>query len=736
MKKFISVFVLVLMSMYSFSKKKEIDVYLIGGQSNATGQGYMANIPIDFKINESPLFYYSNKLGGGGKALHWGPLCQASETPDKFGVELSLGTELKRLHPDKEIAIIKHAHSGTNLYQQWNPGEGIQDQNNFGSEFKKFIATVESGLKELKKKGYSPTIKAMVWQQGESDARDIAGMHNSQNYGTNLRQLIQRVREQLHSPEMLFIYGYVIPVPLDRFTGREEVRLAQKNIDQNSGHQLALKRAFVVETDDLPLRCDEQNSPYPDDKVHFNTFGILELGKRFAEKIEHVNSDNNVNIPIPTPVQLAWQNAELVAVFHYDLHVFDGKQYNQEENRITPIADFNIFNPEKLDTDQWIKSVKDAGCKLAIVTVSHETGFFFHQSDVTPYSMKALEWQDGKGDILREFKASCEKYGILPGVYIGTRWNAFYGIHDFKVHGDNAFAENRQKYYNTMIEKIVKEIFTNYGDWAMVWFDGGAHGPEQGGPDVLSVFEKYQPNCLFYHNLQRADMRWGGSESGTVPYPCWGTFPYRSTGAGESARNVIQANNFQLLKTGDPNGTYYIHAMSDAPLRGYGGHDWFWEPDREHIIYPLDKLVNMYYNSVGHNTSLILGVTPGPDGLMPESDVKRLKEFGDEIKRRYSNSIASTSGTGKVLNLKLSKKQTVNQIVLMEDISKGERVRKFTLEGKTKKGWQTIFEGSCIGHKFIHLFDEMAVSAVRLNVTESKDESQVLDFSVYFVENK
>ena len=41
----------------------------------------------------------------------------------------------------------------------------------------------------------------------------------------------------------------------------------------------------MIETDDLPLRCDEPNSPYPDDKVHFNTFGILELGKRFAEKI-------------------------------------------------------------------------------------------------------------------------------------------------------------------------------------------------------------------------------------------------------------------------------------------------------------------------------------------------------------------------------------------------------------------------------------------------------------------
>ena len=131
---------------------------------------------------------------------------------------------------------------------------------------------------------------------------------------------------------------------------------------------------------------------------------------------------------------------------------------------------------------------------------------------------------------------------------------------------------------------------------AIVWFDGGAYGPKQGGPDVLSVFEQYQPNCLFYHNLQRADIRWGGSESGTVPYPSWGTFAYPAIGAGETAKKEITANNFQLLKTGDPNGTYYMPAMSDAPLRGYhGGHEWFWEPGDEEHIYPLENLIDMYY---------------------------------------------------------------------------------------------------------------------------------------------
>ena len=438
-------------------------------------------------------------------------------------------------------------------------------------------------------------------------------------------------------------------------------------------------------------------------------------------------------VPLPKAPQLNWQNAELAALVCWDLHAFDGNFYVQSKTRITPVEDYNIFNPQNYDIDQWVKSLKDAGFKIAILTVSHETGFFLHQSDFTPYCMKALKWRDGKADVLRDFKTACEKYGILPGVYIGIRWNAFYGVYDFKVNGEGPFAVNRQKQYNRMIEGIVKEIFTNYGDWAMVWFDGGAHGPEQGGPDVLSVFEKYQPNCLFYHNLQRADMRWGGSESGTVPYPSWGTFPSASTGAGESAKKEISENNYALLKNGVPDGQYYMPAMSDAPLRGNGGHDWFWEPDREKTIFPLKNLVEMYYNSVGHNTSLILGVTPGPDGLMPKPDVERLKEFGDEIKRRFSKPIASTSGIGEEYTLTLPLKQKVNQVVLMEDIAKGERVRKFVLEGKTSNGWKAIFNGSCIGHKFIYRFDDTEVSAIRLNILESKGEPQLLNFLVFNV---
>ncbi|GAA4297549.1 alpha-L-fucosidase [Aestuariibaculum suncheonense] len=437
-------------------------------------------------------------------------------------------------------------------------------------------------------------------------------------------------------------------------------------------------------------------------------------------------------IPIPTQAQLDWQNAELVAVFHYDLHVFDGKTYNQSHNRITPVEDINIFNPEQLDTDQWIKSVKDAGCKIAILTATHETGFALYQSDVNPYSLKAVKWRDGKGDIVKDFVESCRKYGVKPGIYIGIRWNSFFGIHDFIVEGNSDFAKNRQQHYNRMCEGMVDELMSRYGDLAIVWFDGGAHGPEKGGADILPIVEKYQKDIVFYHNTQRADIRWGGSESGTVPYPCWGNYPFPYSHS--TNQEVIFKNNFKLLKTGDPNGKFYMPAMSDAPLRGFNGrHEWFWEPNDDENIYPLKNLMDMYCNSVGHNTSLILGITPDPNGLVPEADVKRLKEFGENIKRNFSTPVASASGNKSKLTVKLPNAQEVNQVVITEDISHGERVRNFILEGKTKSGWKTIFEGSCIGHKFIYKFDGIEVSQVRLKITASQDTPKIKSFEVFHI---
>ena len=438
--------------------------------------------------------------------------------------------------------------------------------------------------------------------------------------------------------------------------------------------------------------------------------------------------------PVPNKRQLAWQEAELGVVFHYDLHVFDGKKYGQGANRIDPVADYQIFNPKNLDTDQWVKAAKDAGARFAILTATHETGFALFQSEVNPYSLKSLKWHDGKGDIVADFVASCRKYGIKPGIYLGIRWNSFLGVHDFKVNGEGEFKANRQKWYNTMVEGMVKEICTNYGELFEIWFDGGADHPDNGAPDVLPIVRRYQPNCLFYHNGQLAEARWGGSESGTVSYPSWATFPYRATGAGESAKKDIAKDGYKLLKEGDPNGKYWVPAMSDAPLRGFNGrHEWFWEPGDEAHIFPLENLMEMYYKSVGRNSTLIMGLTPDPNGLIPEPDVIRLKEWGDEIKRRFSIPIASASGKGNKIVLKFKEAVLINHLIIQEDIRYGERIRSYEVQGLINGKWILLAKGKSIGHKRIEQFESIEINQLRLIIKDSEREPMIKNISAYFV---
>lgn len=262
-----------------------IDVILIGGQSNATGQGYVANVPGQFQTDTNVLIYYSKYLKNGIQSEKWQALCPASEDAERFGVELSLGTTLQKEFPRNKIALIKHATSGSNLYNEWNPGNRPGEKQ--GEEYKKFLNTVKTGLDALKKQGYTPVIKAMAWQQGEADSDEQAGIENAQAYGYNLKNFILQVRKEFNCPEMLFIYGEVLPYTTNCLAGRKEVRNAQQQVSETSGSKLSVKKAILIEADDLQMRKHEYQTPYPEDDIHLGTFGILVLGERFAKEIIH-----------------------------------------------------------------------------------------------------------------------------------------------------------------------------------------------------------------------------------------------------------------------------------------------------------------------------------------------------------------------------------------------------------------------------------------------------------------
>jgi hypothetical protein len=264
----------------------EVDVYLIAGQSNATGQGYTKNIPPTFVVDTKVELFHSADIASGAAALTWIPLRHASEPPDaageRFGPELGFGNAIQSFYEPRRIAIIKHAKSATNLVQQWAPGANAEDTASFGPEFKTFVDTVDLGLQRLREQGRTPVLRGMLWQQGEADA-DLGGSAAAQ-YGQNLAAFIGRVRQQWAAPGMLFVYGYVYPAS-NEGPGRDQVRQGEANVDQNSGDPLAVEGAFVVPTDGLSLRADDPGTPYPNDRIHFGTQGQLDLGRRMAEAI-------------------------------------------------------------------------------------------------------------------------------------------------------------------------------------------------------------------------------------------------------------------------------------------------------------------------------------------------------------------------------------------------------------------------------------------------------------------
>lgn len=324
---------------------------------------------------------------------------------------------------------------------------------------------------------------------------------------------------------------------------------------------------------------------------------------------------------------------------------------------------------------------------------------------------------------------SCRKYGVQPGIYVGIRWNSLLGIHNFQVAGGGEFAANRQQWYKRYCEKMVEELCSRYGDLFLIWFDGGADDPKGLGPDVEPIVTKYQPECLFYHNVERADFRWGGSESGTVGYPCWSTFatPFSHSKDTEDAQAYIER-----LKHGDVTGAYWVPAMADTPLRGANGrHEWFWEPDDENNICSLETLMDMYEKSVGRNATLIVGLTPDPSGLLPTGDCKRLEEWGQEINRRWGNPLAQTSGTARQLTLSVKNNPEVTYCILQEDITKGERIRHYEIEAKVDGRWIQVATGESVGHKRIEKIGPVKASAFRLKVTESVGQPKICNFSIY-----
>jgi len=428
--------------------------------------------------------------------------------------------------------------------------------------------------------------------------------------------------------------------------------------------------------------------------------------------------DNGKILTKPTPSQAAWQDMEVGMFFHFNMATYaPGWDFRSWRD----VPDPKLYNPEKLDTDQWMEAAKAIGAKYAVFVAKHCSGFLQWQSDLYPYGVKQSPWRDGKGDVVGDFVNSCHKYGIKPGIYASVTANGYLEVDNpgliNRGKGDDP---EKQAEYVRICEGMLTELWSRYGELTEVWFDGGALPPEEGGPDLLPILEKFQPAAIVFQG-SAASIRWIGNESGVADYPCWATVP-----------SLEALSEREIMSHGSPDGKIWLPGECDVPIRN---HEWFWQPDDEHKIYSLDELVDMYYRSVGRNCNMLLNANPATDGLVPEADFERYVEFGNEIRRRFGKPLAETGGEGDTVELTLPESGKVDHVVIMEDITQGERVRGYTVEGLSDGGeWIEICSGVSVGHKRIEKFEPVEVSAIRFNCSESVGKPLVRKFAAYCTE--
>jgi len=401
----------------------------------------------------------------------------------------------------------------------------------------------------------------------------------------------------------------------------------------------------------------------------------------------------------PTPEQRAWQDLEIGAFYHFDPPHPKRKGKKPE----TPPAG---YDPKKLDTDQWIDAAKLMGAAYAVFTAKHGSGFLQWQSDAYAFGCKQAIWQDGKGDVVRDFVDSCRKAGIKPGIYCHVMWSPQFGVRNGKVNWGRGGDARKQKEYAAVCMKMLAELWSNYGELTEIWFDGGVLPVKQGGPDIAPLARKLQPKAMYFQG-PAGTIRWIGNEYGMAGYPCWATVPSRAAAERSS----------KVRHHGDPNGKLWLPGECDVPLPGRG---WNWSAGQNANIKPLPKLMEIYYRSVGRNCNLLLNVAPNFDGLVPKGDLKHYADFGKEIKSRFGKPVAETKGRGRTVELAMPRPARIDHVIIMEEIAQGERVRKYVVEGKAGGDkWQKLCEGESVGHKRIQQFKAQEVAAVRVRATES-----------------
>lgn len=426
---------------------------------------------------------------------------------------------------------------------------------------------------------------------------------------------------------------------------------------------------------------------------------------------QEVDAINDTLICIPSSRQVAWQQRELEILVHFGMNTFSGREWG------TGREDPKAFSLTNLDCLQWVETAKAFDAKAAILVAKHHDGFCLWPSKFTDHSVRNSPWRNGKGDVVRDFSDACRMAGLAFGVYLSPA-----DLHE------PSFGRNSRK-YNEFFCNQLRELLTEYGEIAQVFFDGANPPGRQQGydfPRYYRLIRELQPNAVI--SIRGPDVRWVGNEIGRARESEWSLIPIPKPPLEHDWPDLTAEDlgSREKLK-----GAKYLHwypAVADVSLR----RGWFWQPNTEASIKSVNELVRIYEDSVGRNAGLQLNIAPDRSGRIPEPDVKRLKEFGDALRGLFGTNLLATTnatvqpmafhsdGTASQL-VRFRNPMHLRYVVLQEDITKGQRVEEFEVIATDVNGRSHVFSATTIGWKRILRINVETVQTLLVTIKQSRD---------------
>ena len=484
---------------------------------------------------------------------------------------------------------------------------------------------------------------------------------------------------------------------------------------------------------------------------------------------------------VPDANQFRYQKEELAAFCHFGPNTFNEIEWGEHYGDKAPSEIFKL--KKDFDAETLVNTLKEAGFKKLIVTAKHHDGFCIWDSEHTEYDVKASGYQDAKGesDILAEISAACTEANMDMGLYLspwdihddsygykdkdgkalveevtenGHKVNRPIDGHDWNWVYEND-AEDYNKYYQSQLEEILSNPkYGNNGKFVEVWMDGakgsGSGYQEYTFKEWFETIQKYEgkgvdgrdADCMLFGANDYTTVRWIGNENGIAGKDTW------SKSNVDTQKGTIDSNAQGGATIGFENGNKWTVPEADARITS----GWFWGTQKN-TPKTMEELSDMYFNSVGHNATLLLNVPPNNQGTVDEAILKRVEEFGKNIKESFDENLAKAEGAsvkvssvrgnaqtykpGNMINenddtywttddgtksgeilIDLGKETKFDVVSVEEAIQNGQRINNYKIEYRNgdSGAWTLLEEGKTIGAKRLCRTSETTARQIKITV--------------------